>query len=416
MQANDARERARMMFSTTENKFNRLVQTIKNTKALSNGEVGKANGTFVEFNWQGFSLQLRLERVSEGPRKADFGFRKDFEERLNEYLSFILYSQTHGMDAMGHAIKDKLDEVVVEYSKSHKFVVGFGFSRMPLVRDEESERLVDNIVKLAVLMMELDENEKVGDDLLGQKHIDDVYKSFENEPLIHLIKYKKDQMKILFGNSCSMEIFIEDTMMLRLTDLNANNSWIRQFVIDKIRGCVGCEKYIGAAISGATKVYGINVKVDIKEIKGTEINLYVDRLADFILAVLRGEQINSELRKMSKESNDNYSYVENVNNTKSLKSFATETLILACEKATKMVDDIEFSNFGLEQLQEDLKEIRKYLGIERSYIMELVVYDLLMQYKDKDFISVNTYGSNYFVSIHESFKTFAKILVNELSE
>ncbi len=45
MQANDARERARMMFSTTENKFNRLVQTIKNTKALSNGEVGKANGT-----------------------------------------------------------------------------------------------------------------------------------------------------------------------------------------------------------------------------------------------------------------------------------------------------------------------------------------------------------------------------------
>lgn len=317
---------------------------------------------------------------------------------------------------MGHAIKDKLDEVVVEYSKSHKFVVGFGFSRMPLVRDEESERLVDNIVKLAVLMMELDENEKVGDDLLGQKHIDDVYKSFENEPLIHLIKYKKDQMKILFGNSCSMEIFIEDTMMLRLTDLNANNSWIRQFVIDKIRGCVGCEKYIGAAISGATKVYGINVKVDIKEIKGTEINLYVDRLADFILAVLRGEQINSELRKMSKESNDNYSYVENVNNTKPLKSFATETLILACEKATKMVDDIEFSNFGLEQLQEDLKEIRKYLGIERSYIMELVVYDLLMQYKDKDFISVNTYGSNYFVSIHESFKTFAKILVNELSE
>lgn len=411
MQANDARERARMMFSTTENKFNRLVQTIKNTKALSNGEVGKANGTFVEFNWQGFSLQLRLERVSEGPRKADFGFRKDFEERLNEYLSFILYSQTHGMDAMGHAIKDKLDEVVVEYSKSHKFVVGFGFSRMPLVRDEESERLVDNIVKLAVLMMELDENEKVGDDLLGQKHIDDVYKSFENEPLIHLIKYKKDQMKILFGNSCSMEIFIEDTMMLRLTDLNANNSWIRQFVIDKIRGCVGCEKYIGAAISGATKVYGINVKVDIKEIKGTEINLYVDRLA-----VLRGEQINSELRKMSKESNDNYSYVENVNNTKPLKSFATETLILACEKATKMVDDIEFSNFGLEQLQEDLKEICKYLGIERSYIMELVVYDLLMQYKDKDFISVNTYGSNYFVSIHESFKTFAKILVNELSE
>lgn len=287
---------------------------------------------------------------------------------------------------------------------------------MPLVRDKESEKLVDNIVKLAVLMMELDEDEKVGDDLLGQKHIDDVYKSFGNEPLIHLIKYKKDQMKILFGNSCSMEIFIEDTMMLRLTDLTSNNSWIRQFVIDKIRECIGCEKYIGAAISGATKVYGINIKVDIKEINGVEINLYVDRLTDFILSVLRGERINPELRKMPQESNDNYSYVESVNNTKPLKPFATETLILACEKATKVVDDIEFINFGLEQLQEDLKEIRKYLSIEHSYVMELVVYDLLMQYKDKDLISVSTYGNNYFVSIHESFKTFARILVNELSE
>lgn len=404
------------MFSTNENKFNRFVQMIKNTDILSGGEVGKANGNFVEFNWQSFSLQLRLKRISEGLKKADLSLRKDFEDRLNEYLSFILYSDTHGMGAMGDAIRDKLDEVVAQYLKPFKFIVGYGFSRMPLVRNEESEMFIDNIVKLAVLMMELGEDEKVGDDLLGQKYIDDVFESFEITPAINLIKYKKDQMKVLFGNSCSMEIFIEDTMMLRLTDLTANNSWMRQFVIDKIRGCVGCEIYIGAAISGATKVYGINIKVDIKEIRGIEINLYVDRLADFILAVLRGERINPELRKMSKESNDNYSYVESVNNTKPLKSFATETLILACEKATKMVDDIEFSNFGLEQLQEDLKEISKYLSIERSHIMELVVYDLLMQYKDKDFISVNTYGSNYFVSIYESFKTFAKILVNELSE
>lgn len=363
-----------------------------------------------------FSLQLRLKRISEGLKKADLSLRKDFEDRLNEYLSFILYSDTHGMGAMGDAIRDKLDEVVAQYLKPFKFIVGYGFSRMPLVRNEESEMFIDNIVKLAVLMMELGEDEKVGDDLLGQKYIDDVFESFEITPAINLIKYKKDQMKVLFGNNCSMEIFIEDTTKLRLTDLTANNSWMRQFVIDKIRGCVGCEKHIGAAISSATKVYGLNIKVDIREIKGTEINLYVDRLTDFILAVLRGEVINPKLRKISQDNIDDYSYVENVNNTKPLKSFATETIMIACDKTIKMVNDIEFTNSGLEHFHEDLKDIRKYLSIEYSHIMELVVYDLLMQYKDKEFISVSTYGNNYFVSIHESFKTFARILVNELSE
>lgn len=90
MEADNARERARLMFSTNENKFNRFVQMIKNTDILSGGEVGKANGNFVEFNWQSFSLQLRLKRISEGLKKADLSFRKDFEDRLNEYLSFIL--------------------------------------------------------------------------------------------------------------------------------------------------------------------------------------------------------------------------------------------------------------------------------------------------------------------------------------
>lgn len=95
------------------------------------------------------------------------------------------------MGAMGDAIRDKLDEVVAQYLKPFKFIVGYGFSRMPLVRNEESEMFIDNIVKLAVLMMELGEDEKVGDDLLGQKYIDDVFESFEITPAINLIKYKK---------------------------------------------------------------------------------------------------------------------------------------------------------------------------------------------------------------------------------